>query len=72
MNCLIVSATAKEISPFLTYYRSSDKKPDVDILVTGIGLTAATYSLLKQISLKKPGLIIQAGIAGCFDKNISL
>jgi futalosine hydrolase len=72
MNCLIISATAKEISPFLDHYRSSGKKPDVDILVTGIGLTAATYSLLKQISLKKPGLIIQAGIAGCFDKNISL
>jgi futalosine hydrolase len=71
MNCLLVSATAKEISPFLTYYCSSGNKPDVDILVTGIGLTAATYALVKQISLKKPGLIIQAGIAGCFNKNIS-
>jgi futalosine hydrolase len=72
MNCLLVSATAKEISPFLHYYRTGDNKPDVDILITGIGLTAATYALVKQISLKKPDLIVQAGIAGCFDKNISL
>ena len=72
MNCLLISATAKEIAPFLDHYRRGDNKPDIDILITGIGLTATTYSLLKQINLKKPGLIIQAGIAGCFDKNISL
>jgi len=72
MNCLLLSATAKEIKPFLDFYRNNDNKPDVDILITGIGLTAATYVLTKQISLKKPGLIIQAGVAGCFDKNISL
>lgn len=73
MNYLIAAATSNEIAPFLDHYRdSSDNKQDIDILVTGIGLTAATYSLAKQVSLKKPGLIIQAGIAGCFDKNISL
>ena len=72
MNCLLTAATTKEISPFLDYYRNSRNKPDVDILITGIGLTATTYAVAKQISLKKPDLIIQAGIAGCFDKNISL
>jgi futalosine hydrolase len=72
MNCLLIAATTKEISPFLDYYRNSRNKPDVDILITGIGLTATTYALAKQISLKKPDLIIQAGIAGCFNKNISL
>jgi futalosine hydrolase len=72
MNCLLVSATAKEISPFLDHYRNGDNKPDLDILITGIGQTATTYALVRQISLKKPDLIIQAGIAGCFDKNISL
>ncbi|MDP4260914.1 MAG: futalosine hydrolase [Bacteroidota bacterium] len=71
MNCLIAAATTKEISAFLDHYRSSRNRQDIDILITGIGLTATTYSLAKQISLKKPGLIIQAGIAGCFDKNIS-
>ena len=72
MTCLLAAATAKEIAPFLNYYRNSGNKQDIDILITGIGSTAATYSLVKQIGLKKPGLIIQAGIAGCFDKNISL
>jgi futalosine hydrolase len=72
MNCLLVSATAKEIEPFLDYYRRHDNRPDIDILISGIGLTAATYALTRQINLKKPGIIIQAGIAGCYDPNISL
>lgn len=72
MNCLLAAATANEIIPFLDHYRNSGTEQGIDIIITGIGLTAATYTLAKQVSLKKPGLIIQAGIAGCFDKNISL
>jgi futalosine hydrolase len=72
MNCLLIAATVKEIEPFLNHYRNSDNKPGIDILITGIGLTAATYALTRQINLKRPGLIIQAGIAGSYDKNISL
>ncbi|MBL7742524.1 MAG: futalosine hydrolase [Chitinophagaceae bacterium] len=72
MNILLIAATAKEISPFLELYRRSDSTQNIDVLITGIGLTSATYSLAKQISIKKPLLVIQAGIAGCFDKNIPL
>lgn len=73
MNCLLVAATAKEIAPLLKEMRASnDRLVDTDILITGIGLTATTYSLTKQISLRKPSLIIQAGVAGCFDPTISL
>ena len=72
MNILLVAATAKEIEPFFEYYRNSKQPQDIDVLITGIGLTSTTYHLLKQIQLKRPGLIIQAGIAGCFDKKISL
>lgn len=72
MNCLLIAATAKEIEPFLNRYRHGDNKHDIDILITGIGLTAATYTLTRQIHIKRPGLVIQAGIAGCYDKNISL
>lgn len=71
MNCLLVAATPIEITPFLDYYNSSTKK-DIDILITGIGLTTTTYSLMKQLRLKKPDLIIQAGVAGCFDTTIPL
>ena len=72
MTCLLAAATAKEITPFLDHYRTSGNKAGIDILITGIGLTAATYSLVKQIELNRPDLIIQAGIAGCFDQNIPL
>jgi futalosine hydrolase len=72
MNCLLVAATTKEITPFLDRYRAGATNTHVDVLITGVGLTAVTYSLVKQIGLKKPDLVIQAGIAGCFDPNISL
>jgi futalosine hydrolase len=72
MNCLLVAATTKEIAPFLDSYRAGAENSRVDVLITGVGLTAVTYSLAKQIGLKKPDLVIQAGIAGCFDPNISL
>ena len=48
------------------------KTQNIDILITGIGLTATTYCLLKQLQLKRPDLVIQAGVAGCFDKKIPL
>lgn len=74
-NCLIVAATPLEITPFLNYYRTPgnlSKKVVADVLVTGIGLTATTYSLTKQLTIKKPDLIIQAGVGGCFDTKIPL
>lgn len=73
MNCLVVAATALEITPFLEQYRlKSDLPEDIDVVITGIGLTAATYSLTKQLQFKRPELIIQAGIGGCYNKNIAL
>ena len=71
MNCLIVAATPIEITPFLGYFKSSNIK-NIDILITGIGLTATTYSLMKQLRLNKPDLVIQAGVGGCFDTSIPL
>jgi len=74
MNILLIVATAKEIAPFLEHYRSRIKKEflDIDVLITGIGLTSTTYHLTKQLQLKKPGMVIQAGVAGCFDKQTPL
>jgi futalosine hydrolase len=66
MNCLLVAATTKEIAPFLDRYRADAGNTQVDVLITGVGLTATTYSLAKQVGLKKPDLVIQAGIAGFF------
>jgi len=72
MNILLIAATAKEIEPFFEYYRNTKKTQNIDILITGIGLTATTYHLLKQLQLKRPDLVIQAGVGGCFDRKIQL
>lgn len=61
-----------EISPFLSEYNQAIERDDIDVLITGIGLTATMYSLTKYFSLKRPELVIQAGIAGCFDNKIPL
>ena len=62
-----------EIAPFLERFRSKKDFPaNIDILITGIGLTATTYSLMKQLQIKRPKIIIQAGVGGCFDTNYSL
>lgn len=71
MNCLLIAATAREIAPFLLHYRNTQKQlpagRNMDVLVTGMGLTATAYHLTKQLQLKRPDLVIQAGVAGCFD-----
>ena len=75
MNILVVAATVLEITPFLERLRSEKDvagKTDIDLLITGIGLNATTYSLTKQLSLKRPDLIIQAGVGGCFDSSVAL
>lgn len=76
MNCLLIAATYNEISSFIESYRDSSEpwteNIELDILITGVGLTGTTYLLTKQLQLKRPDLVIQAGIAGCFDKEIEL
>jgi futalosine hydrolase len=76
MNCLLVAATAPEIAVFLDHYRHTDKTSfvdiNIDVLVTGVGLMATAYSLTRQFALRRPDLVIQAGIGGCFDKKIPL
>jgi futalosine hydrolase len=76
MNCLLLASTPAEIAPFLAHYRNTDKLMHIDfnldVLVTGVGLTAAAYTLSRQLSIRKPHLVIQAGVAGCFDKSMAL
>jgi len=75
MDYLLAAATTKEIAPFLSWIKSvpaAGRKILPDILITGIGLTATTYHLTKQLRLKNYGLVLQAGVAGCFNKQLSL
>lgn len=73
MHILVIAATPIEISPFLESLRnglSVEKEIAIDVLITGIGLTASTYTLGKQVQLKRPDLVIQSGVGGCFDRRI--
>lgn len=75
MNILLIAATVKEITPFLAWLKTvpgGRKSRLPDVLITGIGLTATAYHLTRQLQLRKYDLVIQAGVAGCFRKNISL
>ena len=75
MNCLVVAATIIEITPFLEQYRAKRglfANIEIDVLITGIGLTATTYSLTRQLNIKRPDIVIQAGVGGCFDNAVPL
>src|SRR5690349_16005309 len=72
MKILVCAATVMEITPFLNEYNTFLPAASIDVLITGIGLTATTYNLTKYLSLKKPDLIIQAGVGGCFDNKLEL
>ena len=44
----------------------------VDILYTGVGILSSAVRLTQYALQQKPGLIIQAGIAGSFDATLAL
>jgi futalosine hydrolase len=74
MQCLLVAATVAEIAPLTRHFKQikGRKSLSPDILITGVGMLPATWHITKYLSVKKPGLIIQAGIAGCFNPDIPL
>ncbi len=79
MKILLVSATKFEVNPLLKKLQKVSKKADllsyragkhsVDILITGVGMTATAFYLGKQLS-KSYDLAINAGVAGSFKKSI--
>ena len=76
MNCLVVSATILEIKPFIQYCRISNKLDfidlELDFLITGVGSLNTSYALMKHLQVKKPDVIIMAGIAGSLTSKLQL
>ncbi|HRO41614.1 MAG TPA: futalosine hydrolase [Flavipsychrobacter sp.] len=82
MNILLLSATGAEIMPLTEHLtaggreqaQNSFKKDDhsITIFVTGVGMVATTYALTKIVQQQKFDLILQAGIAGSFIKDLAL
>lgn len=66
MNLLVVAATELEIQPFLK------EKNSADILITGVGIAATVFHLTKKLSEKKYDIVVQAGIAGAFNRRFNL
>ena len=69
MKILIVSATEMEVAIAREQLKDS---PNISFHITGVGILAAAVSLTKLALTYKPELIIQVGIAGCFDASIDL
>jgi futalosine hydrolase len=73
MHILIVAATEEEIKGVRSI---AEKKLidhlKIDFLITGVGMTATTYSLMKKISFRKYHLALNIGLAGSFRKEIKI
>ena len=75
MNVLIAAATAAEIEIVKQVLEGTSfriNQHQLDILITGIGGIATTYSLTKSIQSKRPDYILQAGIAGSFHTGLEI
>lgn len=70
MRILIIAATENEIKPFLN--SEIQKQNSIDILITGVGMVATSYSLAKKLSENSYHLLLNVGIAGTFDKDTPL
>jgi futalosine hydrolase len=76
MRIIITAATNGEWMPSFQKinpkYVGNSKKFSVGFHESGIGMLASSVSLMKMFVQETPSLIIQIGIAGCFDKKIPL
>ncbi|GAA4333870.1 futalosine hydrolase [Flaviaesturariibacter amylovorans] len=67
---LLCAATPFEIAPV------ADALPrfggDVEVLITGVGLMETAFSLAARLGGNPPALLLQAGLAGCFDPGREL
>ncbi|HEU0109779.1 MAG TPA: futalosine hydrolase [Flavisolibacter sp.] len=68
MRIVLCAATEFEISPILDFIKKQ-QFPDINVVFTGVGLTAATYHITKAIYKHNPQIILQAGVAGSFNAN---
>lgn len=63
---VVVAATDFEIEGFAQAF------PNIETLVTGIGLTMTAFELAHRLSSEQYDLVINAGIAGALDRNLKI
>lgn len=75
MKLLIVAATEAEIAPTLSHFnlKSSNfiETEHFDVLITGVGMVATAFALGQKLN-GNYNLVLNVGIAGSFDREISL
>lgn len=76
MKVVVTSATEKEIiqvkQTINSAYTINNPAFSVSFHQSGVGILSSCFSITKLIYEEKPDLIIQAGIAGTFNNEISL
>lgn len=76
MRVVITAATAGEWMPSFqqisSLYTGESNRFKVSFHQSGVGMLASSVALTRLAIEEKPDLIIQAGIAGCFDNNAAL
>jgi len=65
MNIYVAAATMPEIEPLIEQMG----KVEFKMIITGVGAPSTIFNLTKILHAEKPDLMIQAGIAGTFDKT---
>lgn len=75
MKILVVAATRDELSGLSTSFSLPEgnfiSSNSFDLLITGVGMTATAFALGRHLSVKYD-LVVNFGIAGCYDRSIEL
>jgi len=81
MNLLLLCATRLEIEPTLTIFEKEGKSSQTGtiswnghsllICISGVGTFQTTYTLTKHLGIQRPDGVIQVGIAGAYDRDLS-
>ena len=82
MKILVVAATAFEIAPLIAYLKAEFEEKEayhfqkeefqIATLITGVGLTHTAFAVAKVLAFRKYDLLINAGIAGAFNRAIAI
>ena len=77
MKILVVAATRAELAGCCTAFELAEgnfiQTPHFDLLITGVGMTATAFALGQHLSAAtRYKLVLNLGIAGCFDRTIPL
>lgn len=69
MEILLCAATEMEIQPTISFLEGLPFTT-TRLLITGVGMPETIYRLTKKVASYRPGLILQAGVAGSLDPDL--